>query len=491
MLTASPAKKSSQLVDRSPFCSPLDRHTCKAEIIGSSGRQFGCSPKTPLVIVDDRIEGSLGKRNLAALLQSDKKENRDNSAGLSKPRHQRLQELDERYRQLTLKLAGNVCPKPATLRVQGDDSDQVFEVGKERVLTFQDPNIQMIPEASPPPAKAGCAVNVELEEPQLAEAELHFEADKVTKLAFRAYAARTHNGTVRAYNEDRVSIIQKIVADGKQAYPTSYFGLFDGHSGANVVDFLRDRLHELLTRQPTFASDKQAALRAAFAAAETQCLSVARASGDRSGSCALICLLERDRLILANLGDSRGVLGSHRGRVAVQLTNDHKPEADQERTRIFAHGGHIFRSKKTTEREVLDSAGRSSEAVEEIRYGPFRVEPGGLSVSRTIGDLPAKDASRRGNPKCVIAEPELSELQLTADHDLLVLACDGVFDVLTNKEVVDAAWLALQTHAKPRGLKEACRLAAERVMQLAFDKKSADNVTVIVLAFQPEHYYYY
>lgn len=111
-------------------------------------------------------------------------------------------------------------------------------------------------------------------------------------------------------------------------------------------------------------------------------------------------------------------------------------------------------------------------------------------MSRTIGDLQAKDVTRRGNPNCIIAEPEIFDIDLTLEHDFMVLACDGVFDVLTTKEVVDAAWKVLSQNTRQKGIKEASRLAAEYIMKLSFDKKSMDNITVIVIAFQPEHYYY-
>ena len=88
-----------------------------------------------------------------------------------------------------------------------------------------------------------------------------FVPDEQTKLAFRSYAARTNNGLLRDYNEDRVSIIQKIFVDNTQDYPASLFALFDGHSGSGCADYLRDNLHYYLTKQVNFKNDKSAALR--------------------------------------------------------------------------------------------------------------------------------------------------------------------------------------------------------------------------------------
>jgi len=73
--------------------------------------------------------------------------------------------------------------------------------------------------------------------------------------------------------------------------------------------------------------------------------------------------------------------------------------------------------------------------------GPLRVLPGRLSVSRTFGDAEAKIQSLGGNPLAVIATPEITSFQLSAfTHDFLVLGCDGIFDKMTNKDVVDCVW---------------------------------------------------
>ena len=64
--------------------------------------------------------------------------------------------------------------------------------------------------------------------------------------------------------------------------------------------------------------------------------------------------------------------------------------------------------------------------------GPLRVLPGRLSVSRTFGDMEAKLAKFGGNPKVVIAEPEIKSFKITKDHDFIVLGCDGIFDKMNN-----------------------------------------------------------
>ena len=70
----------------------------------------------------------------------------------------------------------------------------------------------------------------------------------------------------------------------------------------------------------------------------------------------------------------------------------------------------------------------------EVIVGPLRVLPGRLSVSRTFGDVEAKLVKYGGNPNVVVATPEIKSFRITKDHDFIVMACDGVFDKLNNKD---------------------------------------------------------
>ena len=72
--------------------------------------------------------------------------------------------------------------------------------------------------------------------------------------------------------------------------------------------------------------------------------------------------------------------------------------------------------------------------------GPFRIIPGRLSVSRAIGDIQAKSEKYLGNPDVLIGDPEIKQFHFDQSHDFILLGCDGIFDKLTNEEVVDLAW---------------------------------------------------
>ena len=72
--------------------------------------------------------------------------------------------------------------------------------------------------------------------------------------------------------------------------------------------------------------------------------------------------------------------------------------------------------------------------------GPHRVLPGRLSVSRTFGDIEAKMPKFGGNPNVVVATPDIKAFKIKPNHDFILLGCDGIFDKLTNKYVMNCAW---------------------------------------------------
>ena len=71
----------------------------------------------------------------------------------------------------------------------------------------------------------------------------------------------------------------------------------------------------------------------------------------------------------------------------------------------------------------------------------MRVFPGRLSVARTFGDIEAKLPRFGGNPNVIICEPEIRSFKLKDNHfDFIAIGCDGIFDRLSNREVIDTVW---------------------------------------------------
>ena len=304
----------------------------------------------------------------------------------------------------------------------------------------------------------------------------------------KAYAANTNQGLIRNYNEDRVSIILNIVKPPSRSNETwprcSFFGVYDGHGGSACADFLRDNLHQFVIKEPSFPANPREALKQGFAAAESQFLETVASKSkatvaERSGSCAIAALIVGDMCYVANVGDSRAVLSGDAGKRVFPLSSDHKPGDEMEQKRIADAGGKIYQSQLTQTRTV------NGNIVSEVVMGPHRVLPGRLSVtftqvSRTVGDAEAKMPRFGGNPNVIIAVPEIKTFRVNLEHDFILLASDGIFDKLTNREAVQSAWTALRESQAP-DIHQQCGQAVEAVMKLALARRTLDNVTVVLV----------
>jgi len=80
----------------------------------------------------------------------------------------------------------------------------------------------------------------------------------------------------------------------------------------------------------------------------------------------------------------------------------------------------------------------------------------------------------------LISKPEVTTLKLTSEYDFIVLGCDGIFDVLSNEEVVEIVWSTVKSK-KAKTLHEAMKMAVESIIREALLKKSLDNVTAIIV----------
>jgi len=181
----------------------------------------------------------------------------------------------------------------------------------------------------------------------------------------------------------------------------------------------------------------------------------------QAGCTAVVAIKKDDKLYVANAGDSRGVLC--RGNKAVALSEDHKPANDIEKNRIIAAGG------------FLSDVG-----------GVCRVN-GNLNLSRAIGDLRYKTNNELpAAAQIITAEPDIMKIQITSEDRFFVLACDGVWDVMSNQDVVDFVAQRLDQGMEPAQI--ACAMLDAC---LANDPKEArgigcDNMTAIVVLLNPK-----
>ena len=251
--------------------------------------------------------------------------------------------------------------------------------------------------------------------------------------------------------EDRCSIIRSLF--GLQH--CSLVAVYDGHRGASAAEYLASSLERHLESRwsdSTSAGDllRNALLDAdeAFRQKEDLAWAIKSASipgvqrTSFPGSTAVVALIIGRRIAIANLGDSRAVLC--RGDEAVPLTQDQTAEREDERERILAAGGEVS-----------------------VRMGGWRVGNAGLAVTRSIGDADVKNIG-------VIAEAEITELDMGSDDSFIIMGSDGIWDLVNPQEAVG---IVLDTVKQPA-------MCAQRVVQEALARGSKDNVSAVV-AFLP------
>lgn len=176
----------------------------------------------------------------------------------------------------------------------------------------------------------------------------------------------------------------------------------------------------------------------------------------RAGSCLNIVVIIDDMCYVANVGDSRSIMSTQGGKVVYQLSKDHKPSDPSERDRVIDSGGKIYVSSikqfnsasgyslQRTDKLITKNdpaIGSTENAISVIEnggeaFGPHRVIPGRLSVSRALGDAHAKLKQLGGNPNVVISRPDIKKFRLEDTYDFIVMGSDGLFDKLTNSDII-------------------------------------------------------
>ncbi|XP_027902727.1 protein phosphatase 2C 50-like [Vigna unguiculata] len=252
-----------------------------------------------------------------------------------------------------------------------------------------------------------------------------------------------------------------------------FFGVYDGHGGSQVANYCRERMHLALAEEiesvregllvESTKDDCPDLWKKAFSSCFLKVDS--EVGGDVNsdpvapetvGSTAVVAVICSSHIVVSNCGDSRAVLC--RGKEPMALSVDHKPNRPDEYARIEAAGGRV------------------------IQWNGHRVF-GVLAMSRSIGDRYLKP--------WIIPDPEVMFLPRAKDDDCLILASDGLWDVMTNEEVCDIARRRILLWHKKNGMPlssergegidPAAQAAAEYLSNRALQKGSKDNITVIVV----------
>lgn len=305
------------------------------------------------------------------------------------------------------------------------------------------------------------------------------------------YSVNTTNGLIRNYNEDRVSIVinikKKANWNPKKRWPVcSFFSIFDGHGGPLCSEFLMENLHKYILESNHFPEDIPSAIHEGCELAEQNFkkLALSKTPMDKSGSCALVLILTDNKAFIGNIGDSRAIISQNRHKTIQNLSRDHKPDDSSENARIAKAGGLVSKSLVVKNMPIPTSLNIKMNDL------PFRVYPGGLSVSRSIGDLFAKEPSKGGNPNVLIAKPEITSFDIDIKTDFILMACDGVFDKVGSEELgrYMGGWVGAWSEARGGLSSEGARLkkaeeVVDNVILEAVRRQSFDNLTAILINF--------
>jgi len=287
----------------------------------------------------------------------------------------------------------------------------------------------------------------------------------------------------RRKNMEDVYIVNGSVQDDRTK---SYFAVFDGHAGPRAAEYCGQRMLDNITSTQAWRKgDIKEATRYGIQRTEQAWLRAALLAQPRwfDGTTAVACVIVGAQVTVGWVGDSRAVLGRYSredgGWTSESLSLDHKPTAPSERERILSVGGNIGRSvKEANARHVRAVAGARCPF---FCFGahpaaPVRCYPGGLSLSRSIGDVTLK---YHKGVKCVVGDPDVHQYDLNLDVDrFIILGCDGIWDVISNDTAVA---IVANAHGKKQD-------AAKALVRAALQAGSTDNMTVVVIKFVgPQH----
>lgn len=263
------------------------------------------------------------------------------------------------------------------------------------------------------------------------------------------------------------------------------FGVFDGHGGKEVAQFVRAHFSdEILNNKSFLSGDLKSSLTENFLkmdvllqeqSGKEELRKYAKISkeeddnqskkeqnkqmdlfkqfmGDKTsettdialltGCTSSVCLIDEKnkKLYFANAGDSRSVICKNG--VAYPMSIDHKPDLEIERNRIYKAGGWV----------------------EDGRIN------GNLNLSRCLGDLEYKhNKDLPPADQIITSNPDVVVENLTSDVEFIILACDGVWDCMTNQEICDVVHSRLKADPK---------IKLSKIIEDIFDKIVATDLGV-------------
>ncbi|XP_062222822.1 probable protein phosphatase 2C 21 [Phragmites australis] len=278
---------------------------------------------------------------------------------------------------------------------------------------------------------------------------------------------------------------------------TSFFGVYDGHGGAEVALLCVRQFHIELRSHPNYHNNLNNAIRSVFFRMDEllqqsnewrELVNLSDNSNwiqfitnrwpfrketpyvapQHTGSTACVAVARGNRITVGNVGNSRCVLS--RNGQAIELSTDHKPNHRDERRRIQRAGGRVLRDKHV----ILEVGGEGGQIAK--KFGISLIE-GVLATSRVIGDFAFKqNKNLPPAEQMVICNPDLRSMEIADDIELLVIASEGIWECMTSQDVVDFV------HEELASGETDLRVICERLVDRGLP--SGINTTAILVQFK-------
>jgi len=243
------------------------------------------------------------------------------------------------------------------------------------------------------------------------------------------------NAKHRRFMEDAHTILDKVNDDEK----TGFFAVFDGHGGKTAALYCQKHFHLNLAQELAAATDLDndetvyTVLRNSYRKTDE----AMKPEVPAAGACAITALIRSKSdgkrvLYAANAGDSRAFV--NRGGKPITLSFDHKATNEEEAKRIEAAGGFLKNERVN----------------------------GMIAITRSLGDHCMKSY--------IISDPYIQHVELTEEDKYAVLACDGVWDVLKEEDIIEL----VKDETDPNNM-------ARKIMIQSIKSGSTDNITVLVM----------
>ncbi|BES96085.1 unnamed protein product [Nesidiocoris tenuis] len=232
----------------------------------------------------------------------------------------------------------------------------------------------------------------------------------------------------------------------------AFFAVYDGHGGPSVAEFAGAHLDRFITSQESYKNGNiVAAIERAFMDVDSKMREDKSIVEEMSGSTANVVLIKNRFIYCGNAGDSRAI--AFVAGETIPLSTDHKPNNPQEFRRINDAGGWVDANRVN----------------------------GNLAVSRALGDFPFKAAPHKPqDEQQVTAFPDVRKDALTDQWQFIVLACDGIWDVMSSNEVGDFVKTRLSAGERPDSICEELMTHC-LAPDVSGSQAGCDNMTVIIV----------